>query len=63
MPEITLYTNDGREVITVQVPPWKTPPELYMWGQRFFLLREDGRYTEAAGAYFIPPPITVSTSG
>ena len=57
MNEITLYTNAGEPVIEVQVPPWKIQPEVYIWGERFFLLREDGRYTEASGTFFIPPPI------
>jgi hypothetical protein len=62
--EITLYNNDGHAVVTIQVPPWKHPPELLIWGERFFILRHEtgalyasDRYTEAAGSFFIPPPI------
>ena len=40
MNEIMLYTNDGHEVQKVTVPPWKFPPELIVWGERFFLRRE-----------------------
>lgn len=49
----TLFTNDGREVGTFMVPPWQTPVEVYMWGSRLFIRREDGRYTEAAGSFYI----------
>ena len=51
MNKVKLYTNDGRFVVEVTVPPWKHPVELYLWGERFFIRREDGRYTEAAGAF------------
>ncbi len=57
MTETVLYTNDDRIVVSVQTPPWVRPPELLIWGERFFLLREDGTYTEASGSFFIPPPI------
>lgn len=49
----TLYTNDGHEVGTFLVPPWKSPVEVYLWGSRLFVRRADGRYTEAAGSFFI----------
>jgi hypothetical protein len=55
--ETNLYTNNGGFVATVQTPPWKFKPELLMWGERFFLLRQDGNYTEASGSFFVPPPI------
>lgn len=57
MNTITLYTADGREVTEVQVPPWRKAPEIYVWGERFFVLHTTGRYEEAAGVFFIPPAI------
>jgi len=55
MTETVLYTNDGHLVATVQTPIWRTKPELLIWGERFFILREDGGYTEALGSYFVVP--------
>jgi len=52
--KVRLYTNDGRFVTEVTVPPWKVPVEVYVWGQRMFILREDGRYTEASGMFWVP---------
>jgi hypothetical protein len=54
-----LYTNNGEFVVEVTTPPWQQKPELYIWGERFFLLRDDGRYTESAGAFFLPPEARV----
>lgn len=51
--EETLYTNDGREVVKVMTPPWQRKPELLFWGERIFIMRADGRYTEALGAFYI----------
>ena len=59
MNEIKLYSNDGRFVTEVFVPRWKFPPEVYVWGERFFVHRGNGKYTEADGAYVIPPEMTV----
>lgn len=58
-----LYTAAGAFVVEAIVPPWVTPPELYVWGDRFFVRREDGRYTEAAGTFWVPPlSVTSATS-
>ena len=43
---ITLYTRDGQPVTSVVVPPWKIPPEAYLWGERTFFRRPDGKYYE-----------------
>lgn len=53
--KLTLYTYDGEKVADFVIPKWQIPMEVYLWGQRFFIRREDGRYTEARGSYFIPP--------
>ncbi len=55
MPTTPLYTNDGKFVCDVPTLPWAKEPELLFWGERFFILREDGRYTEAAGSFFVVP--------
>jgi len=57
MNTIRLYTRDGRMVTEVQVPPWNSAPEVYVWGERIFVLHTNGRYEEAAGVFFIPPQI------
>ena len=58
MQKLTLYTHSGHEV-----PSWQVPVELYQWGARFFLRRADGRYTEAAGSFYVPViEITTGTS-
>jgi hypothetical protein len=58
MNKINLYTNDGGFVTEITVPPWAHPVELYMWGERFFIRRPDGRYMEAEGAFWIPPQVS-----
>lgn len=50
-----LYTRDGALVADVFVPPFKNPVELLVWGERFFIRQADGRYLEAAGAFYVPP--------
>lgn len=62
MIEVSLYTNDGRFVTTVRVPPWQTHPEVYIWGDRIFLLRGNGRYEEALGVFVVPPVIVGPTA-
>jgi hypothetical protein len=46
MLEVTLYTRDGREVVRVTVPPFELPPEVILWGARYFVRRGDGLYYE-----------------
>lgn len=54
MEPLTLYLNDGiTPVARFLVPIWKHPVEVYVWGERFFVRRENGRYTEAAGTYCV----------
>ena len=43
---VTLYTRDGREVTQVTMPPFLYPPEVILWGERYFVRRDDGRYYE-----------------
>ena len=58
MNTITLYNRDGHKVIEVEVPPWQKAPEVYVWGERIFVLHTNGRWEEAAGIFFIPPKIS-----
>jgi hypothetical protein len=51
----TLYTNDGDEVVTVNVPPFNPPAEILQWGARYFVYDViDKRYIEGM-LYFVPP--------
>lgn len=61
MATIKLYTYDGRFVTEATTPPWKIQPELYVWGERYFLLRADGRYTEARGSFWLAPVVAPET--
>ena len=36
MVEVVLTTNDGREVVRIQMPPFVSWPEGIIWGQRTF---------------------------
>ncbi len=44
---VRLETADGALVAEEAVPPFLTPPEVVIWGQRFFRLYESGVYREA----------------
>lgn len=62
MVDLKLFTSTGAYVATVQVPPWKYPPELYQWGERFFIYRRSPHrfarwYTEVDGFVVVPPGI------
>jgi hypothetical protein len=35
-----LFTQDRRFVKDVEIPPFNTPPDLLVWGERFFILDE-----------------------
>jgi len=48
-PEVSLYTHSGGFVARVKILPTLRPFEVVVWGERFFILRADGRYTEADG--------------
>lgn len=61
MNKTALHTNDGHFVANVPTLPWVAPPELLIWGERFFIRRENGNYTEASGSFFIPPAIQPAT--
>jgi hypothetical protein len=63
MQEIILYSLRGEEVARVLVPPWKHKPEVYLWGSRVFVLRHEGRYTEADGTYYVLPRTVVEQMG
>lgn len=44
--EIDLFTRSGELVTKVTILPYKIMPEAIMWGTRFFVRREDGKYYE-----------------
>lgn len=63
MIRIRLTVRDGAYVADVSIPPFKSMPEVIVWGQRFFGLHqmldepEDpcaAEYREVF-AYFVPP--------
>jgi hypothetical protein len=41
-----LYTRDGRKVTRVTMPLFNPSPEVILWGERYFVLRDDGEYYE-----------------
>lgn len=45
--ETTLYTASGEPVTNVRHPPFNPPPDVIIWGNRTFVRRETGKYTEA----------------
>ena len=53
MVEVALYTNDGREVTRIQMPPFVSWPEGILWGSRCFFRGLDmaGDGTSAAIVY------------
>ena len=51
---VDLFTRDGQFVANVPFLPYKFPPEGICWGQRFFFLRDDGKYYE--GFLHVVPP-------
>ena len=57
--KIRLYTMLGEYVHTVKVLPLIVRmPEIITWGQRTFVLREDGNYYEAFNFYVLPENYT-----
>lgn len=52
-----LETVKGEKVTDVEVPPFDPPPEILIWGQRFFKHHEGATYREAF-AYWIAPDQT-----
>lgn len=44
--KVDLFTRAGEFVTKVTILPYKTMPEAILWGQRFFVRREDGKYYE-----------------
>ena len=61
MERVKLYTNSEELVTEISVPPWKFPVEVYLWGERFFIRRSDGRYTEADGMFYVPAMIAAKS--
>lgn len=55
MPTIDLFTRDGGFVANVPFLPYKFMPEAILWGQRFFIRREDGKYYEGFVHFVVPP--------
>jgi hypothetical protein len=58
-----IYTNDGKFVANILVPPWKIPPEMLVWGERFFIRRKNGDYTEALGSMHVLPRTAIEDMG
>jgi hypothetical protein len=44
--EVPLYTRAGEFVVTVKILPYKLMPEAILWGARYFIKRDDGKYYE-----------------
>lgn len=64
--KIRLAIRGGGHVADVEIPPFKTLPEVLVWGQRFFSfhteLKADGENCSAeyreVFCYWIPPSVT-----
>ena len=54
MIEVKLFTEEGHLVTSQHIPVFKEWPEVLVWGDRHFVLREDGRYTEANFVIHLP---------
>lgn len=48
MQHVNLHTRDGSFVQTVRIPQHRRLPEVLLWGDRVFILRDD-EYREATG--------------
>lgn len=47
MIDVDLFVKTGEYVTTVKMPPFKTMPDAILWGERFFIRRDDdGKYYE-----------------
>lgn len=55
MPTVKLYTSDGHFVTEESFLPYVKLPEVVVWGQRFFVWREDHQQYREAFAHWIPP--------
>lgn len=55
MPTVKLYTRQGEFVTEEQFLPWKTQPDIVIWGQRFFAWSEEHKQYREVFAYWIPP--------
>jgi hypothetical protein len=56
LPEEKLYTGDGELMTTALTPPWQIRPEVAVWGERLFVLREGKHglaYYEARGMFAV----------
>ena len=51
---VDLYTTDGQFVERVPFLPYKFPPEVIVWGSRFFLRRSDDKYYECFAHFVVP---------
>jgi hypothetical protein len=49
--EIDLLTGSGEFVAKAKVLSFLRPPEVILWGERFFVQREDGKYYEGFVAF------------
>lgn len=46
MKKIDLYTDDGKFVTSVFIPPFKMSPKAILWGARLFFFKDDNIYFE-----------------
>jgi len=52
--DVELFTRDGGFVAKETIPPFTEPPDLLIWGLRFFLRREEGKYYESFTWAIVP---------
>ncbi len=55
MEKVNLYTRNGDFVAVVEVPTFEPPTDVVVWGERFFILRDE-KYFEGL-AYYVPVPL------
>lgn len=59
MIKCNLLTSDRKHVASVEIPPFSSPPDIVVWGERFFKLDRDTithvvpEYLEAF-TFFVP---------
>ncbi len=64
--DVGLYTSSGQFVVSIILPPFKTPPNSINWGIRVFFLDEiefgdpgNGRYIEGFN-YVVPNVVEIA---
>lgn len=56
--KVRLVTREGELASEVEIPPFKVPPEIIIWGSRAFVWRGANTWREAM-AYYVPPPVKI----